>query len=71
MTQPKARVALSLPGGGLSGALYQVGALAALHDGLEGIDEYAVYVGHAGGSVVAASLMRLRTRSLPTSTAVV
>ncbi|NUO52449.1 MAG: patatin-like phospholipase family protein [Polyangiaceae bacterium] len=56
MTQTKARVALSLPGGGLSGALYQVGALAALHDGLEGIEEYAVYVGHAGGSVVAASL---------------
>lgn len=50
------RVALSLPGGGLSGALYQVGALAALHDALEGFDDFVVYVGHAGGSVVAASL---------------
>ncbi len=56
MTKERARVALSLPGGGLSGALYQVGALAALRDGWQGFDEFEVYVGHAGGSVVAASL---------------
>jgi predicted acylesterase/phospholipase RssA len=50
------RIALSLPGGGLSGALYQVGALAALYDALEGFDDFCVYVGHAGGAVVAASI---------------
>lgn len=50
------RVALSLPGGGVSGALYQVGALAALEDGIEGLGNFNTYVGHAGGSVVAACL---------------
>ncbi len=50
------RVALSLPGGGVSGALYQVGALAALEDGIEGIGQFGTYIGHAGGAVVAACL---------------
>jgi NTE family protein len=50
------RLALSLPGGGLSGALYQVGALAALEDGIEGLGEVGVYVGHASGSILAAAL---------------
>ena len=51
-------IALSLPGGGLAGALYQVGALAALEDGIEGIRErgFSLYIGQAGGSVVAACL---------------
>ncbi|NUP10416.1 MAG: patatin-like phospholipase family protein [Polyangiaceae bacterium] len=50
------RIALSLPGGGISGALYQVGALAALEDGIEGIGNFGTYIGHAGGAVVAACL---------------
>jgi NTE family protein len=50
------RIALSLPGGGMSGALYQVGALAALQDGIEGLEEISVYVGHASGSILAAAL---------------
>ena len=51
-------IALSLPGGGLAGALYQVGALAALEDGIDGLREHGVslYLGQAGGSVVAACL---------------
>jgi len=50
------RVALSLPGGGPSGALYQVGALAALGDHAGGLGGFALYLGNAGGSVVAACL---------------
>lgn len=50
------RIALSLPGGGVSGALFQVGALAALEDAIEGIGPYGAYIGHAGGAVVAACL---------------
>ena len=50
------RLALSLPGGGLSGALYQVGALAALADGIEGLEDVGVYVGHASGAILAAAL---------------
>jgi predicted acylesterase/phospholipase RssA len=56
LTEAKGRVALTLPGGGLSGALYQVGALAALEDHIEGLEGFGAYVGHAGGSVVAACL---------------
>lgn len=53
---PRDKIALSLPGGGVSGALYQVGALAALEDGIEGSGDFGTYIGHAGGSVVAACL---------------
>jgi NTE family protein len=53
---PAPRVALSLPGGGPSGALYQVGALAALGDHTGGLGGFALYLGNAGGSVVAACL---------------
>lgn len=53
-----APVALSLPGGGLAGALYQVGALAALEDALDGLRSrgFSLYVGQAGGSIVASCL---------------
>jgi predicted acylesterase/phospholipase RssA len=52
------KVALCLPGGGLSGALYQVGALAALEDGVVGFggQSFALYVGLSSGATVAASL---------------
>lgn len=51
-------VALSLPGGGFSGALYQIGALAALEDGIQGLDcqSFALYVGNSSGATVAAAL---------------
>ncbi|AUX39523.1 hypothetical protein SOCE26_009160 [Sorangium cellulosum] len=52
------RVSLCLPGGGLTGALYQIGALAALEDGVEGIDNqsFSLYLGHGSGAAVAAAL---------------
>ncbi|HTN84073.1 MAG TPA: patatin-like phospholipase family protein, partial [Sorangium sp.] len=54
----RARVSLCLPGGGLTGALYQIGALAALEDGVEGIDNqsFSLYLGHGSGASVAAAL---------------
>jgi predicted acylesterase/phospholipase RssA len=58
-TAPKgAKVALCLPGGGLTGALYQVGALAALEDGVAGIDgqSFCIYLGHGSGATVAAAI---------------
>jgi predicted acylesterase/phospholipase RssA len=50
--------ALSLPGGGLTGALYQVGALAALADGVASGDDarYSAYIGSSSGASVAAAL---------------
>ena len=58
-TAPKtSKVALCLPGGGLTGALYQVGALAALEDGVAGIDgqSFLVYLGQGSGATVAAAI---------------
>ncbi|KYF52366.1 hypothetical protein BE08_08870 [Sorangium cellulosum] len=54
----RARVSLCLPGGGLTGALYQIGALAALEDGVEGIDNqsFSLYIGHGSGAAVASAL---------------
>lgn len=54
----KLRCALCLPGGGLTGALYQVGALAALEDGIEGLDgqAFSLYLGHSTGATVAAAI---------------
>jgi predicted acylesterase/phospholipase RssA len=52
------KIALCLPGGGASGAIFQIGALAALEDTLEGADAggFALYVGSSGGASVAAAL---------------
>lgn len=51
-------VSLHLPGGGLSGALYQVGALAALEDALAalGLARPTMVVGSGSGATVAAML---------------
>jgi NTE family protein len=51
-------VSLHLPGGGLSGALYQVGALAALEDALGalGLDRARIVVGSGSGATVGAML---------------
>ena len=53
-----AKIALCLPGGGASGAIFQIGALAALEDTLDGADAggFALYVGSSGGASVAAAL---------------
>ena len=52
------RVGLALAGGGPLGGIYEVGALLALADSLDGIDfnELDVYVGVSSGSFVAAAL---------------
>ncbi|HKQ68832.1 MAG TPA: patatin-like phospholipase family protein [Polyangiaceae bacterium] len=54
----KMRVALCLPGGGVTGGMYQIGALSALEDSLEGLDArgFDLYVGTSSGATVAAAL---------------
>lgn len=51
-------IGLALAGGGPGGAVYQIGALRALEEVLEGIDftDLDIYVGVSAGAVVAASL---------------
>lgn len=60
-TRPRAtrsRVGLALAGGGPLGGIYEVGALLALADSLDGLDlnELDVYVGVSSGGFVAAAL---------------
>ncbi|HEY3593094.1 MAG TPA: patatin-like phospholipase family protein [Polyangiaceae bacterium] len=52
------KIALCLPGGGITGCMYQVGALSALEDSLEGLDarQFDLYVGTSSGATVAAAL---------------
>jgi NTE family protein len=54
----KAKVAVCLPGGGAAGAMFQIGALAALEDALDGLEvsSFDLYVGSSGGASVAAAL---------------
>lgn len=53
-----ARIALCLPGGGAMGALYQIGALAAVEDAVEDFDanSFDLYVGSSSGASLAAAL---------------
>ena len=55
---PRSRVGLALAGGGPLGGIYEVGALIALADSLDGIDfnDLDVYVGVSSGGFVAAAL---------------
>jgi NTE family protein len=55
---PPFKIALCLLGGGATGAMYQVGALAALEDTIEGFQahELGLYVGSNSGASVAAVL---------------
>ncbi len=55
----RARVGLALAGGGPLGAIYEIGALAALDEALEGFDvnDAEVYVGVSAGSFIAAGLI--------------
>src|ERR1700692_1688961 len=52
------RVGLALAGGGPLGGIYEVGALLALAESLDGVDfnELGVYVGVSSGGFVAAAL---------------
>lgn len=52
------RIALCLTGGGPTGAMFQIGALAALEDAIEGLvaHELDLYVGTSSGASVAAAL---------------
>ena len=54
----KARIGLALAGGGPLGGIYEVGALLALADSLDGLDfnDLDVYVGVSSGGFVAAAL---------------
>lgn len=52
--QPRSRLALALSGGGVIGGMYEVGALAALEERLNGEGRgFDIYVGCSAGSVVA------------------
>ncbi len=56
--QPRSAIGLAVAGGGPLGGIYEVGALLALADSLEGVDfnDLDVYVGVSSGSYVAAAL---------------
>lgn len=58
MTERRARIALCLPGGGPPGAMFQIGAIAALEDHLNGFkaDDFDLYVGTSSGATVGAAL---------------
>src|SRR5256714_14757685 len=56
-SKPRPRYALALAGGGVIGGMYEVGALAALEERLNGAGRgFDVYVGCSAGSVVACLL---------------
>jgi len=62
-----AKIGLALAGGGPEGAIYEIGALRALDEALEGIDfnDLHVYVGVSAGSFIAACLAnKLTTRQM-------
>ncbi|MBC7500333.1 MAG: patatin-like phospholipase family protein, partial [Herminiimonas sp.] len=52
------RIGLALAGGGPLGAVYQIGALAAIDEAIDGLDlnDAAVYVGISAGGIIAAGL---------------
>lgn len=54
-----AKIGLALAGGGPEGAIYEIGALRALDEAVEGIDfnELFVYVGVSAGAFIAANLV--------------
>jgi NTE family protein len=54
----RAKIALCLTGGGITGALYQIGALAALEDELEDLQagEFDLYLGVGSGATLASTL---------------
>ncbi|MGE5623215.1 MAG: patatin-like phospholipase family protein, partial [Bacillota bacterium] len=58
-TKPaKPRIGIALAGGGPLGAVYEIGALAALEESIEGLDlnDADIYVGISAGGLIAAGL---------------
>ncbi|TFW05074.1 patatin family protein [Oxalobacteraceae bacterium OM1] len=55
---PQPRIGLALAGGGPLGAVYEIGALAAIDEAIEGLDlnDAAIYVGISAGGLIAAGL---------------
>lgn len=58
MAEAKRRMGLCLCGGGITGAMYEVGCLAALEEAFDGFQasDFDVFVGSSSGSTVAAAL---------------
>jgi len=56
--QAECRVGLALAGGGPTGAIYELGALRALEEGVEGLDlnNLCVYVGVSAGAFIASNI---------------
>jgi predicted acylesterase/phospholipase RssA len=56
--QSPSRIGLALAGGGPEGAIYEIGALRALDEALEGIDftDVPIYVGVSAGAFIGACL---------------
>lgn len=54
----KPRIGLALAGGGPLGAVYEIGALAAIEEAIEGLDvnDADIYVGISAGAIIAAGL---------------
>ena len=54
----RATIGVALAGGGPLGAIYEIGALVALQDALDGVDfvDCDIYVGVSSGGVIAAGL---------------
>ena len=52
------RIGIALAGGGPLGAVYEIGALAAIEEAIEGLDlnDAAVYIGISAGGIIAAGL---------------
>jgi predicted acylesterase/phospholipase RssA len=66
-TRPRARIGLALAGGGPLGAVYEIGALCALDEALDGLDfsDLDCYVGVSAGGFIAAGLANgMRPREL-------
>ena len=57
-SQDKPAIGLALAGGGPLGAVYEIGALAALEEAIEGLDlnDAGIYVGISAGGIIAAGL---------------
>jgi NTE family protein len=57
-TGRRSKIALALAGGGPVGGIYEVGAMAALAEALEGVDftTFDIYVGVSSGALLSASV---------------
>ncbi|MEP7051946.1 MAG: patatin-like phospholipase family protein [Pseudomonadota bacterium] len=58
MSNTETKIALCLPGGGATSAMFQIGALAAFEDSVDAlqVNNFDFYVGSSGGASVAAAL---------------